>query len=196
MDSTCIHNPQFNSYYIDSVFSKQFQLLKACLNQKNGLRLQDIISFENSNNFVETSLGHFYTVSESIFPKVNKYKFGNPIRFRRIECPVLDGHVEYFFTKRTKKVKLVLFEWSEFKFRKTDLFVKDTTDPKLGRKTFEYKYDYLVKKVSEQLGQQLVIEQEKDSGRHDTKWKNANGICAYLFMFDNYNEIRLAIYKE
>jgi hypothetical protein len=102
----------------------------------------------------------------------------------------------YFFTKRTKKVKLVLFEWSEFKFRKTDLFVKDTTDPKLGRKTFEYKYDYLVKKVSEQLGQQLVIEQEKDSGRHDTKWKNANGICAYLFMFDNYNEIRLAIYKE
>ncbi|HUM53616.1 MAG TPA: hypothetical protein PK431_17480 [Chitinophagales bacterium] len=196
IDSTCLLNPQFDSINNISIFSEQLKLIIKGLSQEKPLLLKEMIEFEKTKNFPESSLGHYYSVSESIFPKIKKYKIGNPIRYRRIECPYLDGHAEYFFTKRTKKVMLVMFEWTEFKPKNVDLFTKDTTDPILVRKIFEVKYNYLIKKITDELGQKLTIDQEKDSGRRDTKWKSANGISVYLFMFDNYNEIQLAIYKE
>ena len=88
---------------------------------------------------------------------------------------------------------MVSFNWETFK--ESNFGINPEINKDASQKFIE-KYDFLVGAVSEILGKPLAIQQEKNSGRIDTKWHSTNGINAYLFRFTNYNEIRLYIYKE
>lgn len=149
--------------------------------------------YENSINSEDVSLGHFQSLGNGIYPNKKEFKFGNPISYRRVECPYFEGKSNYFYTKENKNIRVISFNWKTFK--ESNFGINPKIEKNLNEK-FNSKYDFIVNAVSELLGNPLDIEQEKDSGRIDTKWESVNGINAYLFKFKTFNEIRLYIYKE
>jgi hypothetical protein len=161
--------------------------------KSESFKLDKMLSFEDSIKSEDISLGHFYSLSEGIYPYFNSYKFGNPLQYRRIECPYFDGYSSYFYTKNEKDIKVVSFEWGELKLNGWAGIEGNRTEL---RKVFETQYETIKKIITDVIGLPLTIEQEPDSGRMDSKWKSDSGISAYLFMFENYNEIRLYIYRN
>jgi hypothetical protein len=193
IDSTCIKNAEKNIVFGEQEFKTHLKLVISEFENNKDFELGKMLEYENTINSIDVSLGHFWSLGESIYPNEKGFKFGNPISYRRYECPYFDGKTNYFFTKDDKNIKVVSFNWETFKESNFGISSKIKTD--LNEK-FNSKYDFIVKAVSELLGNPIDIEQEEDSGRIDTKWKSTNGINAYLFKFKTYNEIRLYIYKE
>ncbi len=194
IDSTCIKNAHKNIEFGEQEFKTHLKLAISEFNNNNGnFKLDKMTEYENSMNSEDVSLGHFWSLGKGIYPNEKEFKFGNPISYRRNECPYFEGKSSYFYTKESKNIKVVSFNWETFK--ESNFGANPKIEKDLNEK-FNSKYDFIVTVVSELLGKPLDIEQEKDSGRIDTKWKSLNGIKAYLFKFKTYNEIRLYIYKE
>lgn len=193
IDSTCIKNADKNIAFGEQEFKTHLKLAISEFENNKDFELSKMLEYENSINSSDVSLGHFWSLGEGIYPNEKGFKFGNPISYRRYECPYFDGQTNYFFTKDDKNIKVVSFNWETFK--ESNFGISPEIKTNLSEQ-FNSKYDFIVKAVSELLGNPLNIEQEEDSGRIDTKWKSTNGINAYLFKFKTYNEIRLYIYKE
>ena len=193
IDSTCIKNAEKNIAYGEKEFKTHLKLIVSEFDNNKDFVLGKMLEYEKAINSIDASLGHYWSLGESIYPNKNGFEFGNPISYRRYECPYFDGKTNYFFTKDDKIIKVVSFNWEAFK--ESDFGISPEIEADLNEK-FSSKYDFIVKTVSELLGDPIDIIQEKDSGRIDTKWKSTNGINAYLFKFKTYNEIRLYIYKE
>lgn len=84
-----------------------------------------------------------------------------------------------------------------------DFYEKENHTKKF--KAFHTKYNNLTSKLIKEFGEPISknIEQGKikdETFRDDLKFKRADGMNAYLFMFGNdnngYRQIRLAIYKD
>jgi hypothetical protein len=193
IDSTCIKNANKNIEFGEQEFKKHLDLAISEFNNIEGFELEKMTEYENSINSEDVSLGHFWSLGNGIYPNKKEFKFGNPISYRRVECPYFEGKSNYFYTKENKNIRVVSFNWKTFK--ESNFGINPKIEKNLNEK-FNSKYDFIVNTVSELLGNPLDIEQEKDSGRIDTKWKSVNGINAYLFKFKTFNEIRLYIYKE
>ena len=193
IDSTCIKNADKNIAFGEQEFKTHLKLAISEFENNKNFNLSKMLEYENTINSLDVSLGHFWSLGEGIYTNEKGFEFGNPISYRRYECPYFDGQTDYFFTKEDKDIKVISFNWETFKESNFGINPEIKTD--LSEK-FNSKYEFIVKAVSELLGNPLDIEQEKDSGRIDTKWKSTNGIKAYLFKFKTYNEIRLYIYKE
>jgi hypothetical protein len=193
VDSACIENADKNIKLGEQEFKSSFKSIIQKFEGDNGFKIDELLQYEKSINSKDVSLGHFWSLGEGIYPNKKKYKFGNPFTFKKLECPYFEANTDYFYTKAKGDVKVICFDWSIFEEHdgRADLEIR-----KNGHRKFTEKYDFLVGAVSELLGKPLAIEQEKDSGRIDTKWHSVNGINAYLFRFTNYDEIRLFIYKE
>ena len=193
VDSTCIKNADKNIAFGEQEFKTHLKLAISEFENNKDFGLSKMLEYQNSINSLDVSLGNFWSLGEGIYPNEKGFKFGNPISYRRYECPYFDGQTNYFFTKDDKNIKVVSFNWETFK--ESNFGISPEIKTNLSEQ-FNSKYDFIVKAVSELLGNPLNIEQEEDSGRIDTKWKSTNGINAYLFRFKTYNEIRLYIYKE
>lgn len=193
IDSTCINNSDKNIEFGEKEFSTHLKSVISEFKDNKNFELQKMIEYENSINSEDVSFGHFWSLGEGIYPNEKGFKFGNPISFRRFECPYFEGKSNYFYTKNDEQIKVVSFNWETFK--ESNFGINPAIKNDLKEK-FNNKYDFIVEVVSELFGNPLNIEQEPDSGRIDTKWKSTSGINVYLFIFKNYNEIRLYIYKE
>jgi hypothetical protein len=193
IDSTCIKNADKNIELGEQEFKSYFKSIALKFEGDNDFGIDKLLEYEKSINSKDVSLGYFWSLGESIYPNKKRYKFGNPISFRRVECPYFEVVTDYFYTKKKSDVKVISFNWKTFK--ESD-WGSNAGAIKDGHQKFIEKYDFLVAAVSEVLGEPLAIKQEKDSGRIDTKWHSADGVNAYLFRFTEYDEIRLYIYKE
>ncbi|MFC5626942.1 hypothetical protein [Algoriphagus winogradskyi] len=193
IDSSCIKNKDFNIKYGNELFIKHSNLTINGLKNDNLFELNKLIQFEDSLKTEDISLGNNWGLGESIYPNNNNFTFGNPISYRRLECPYFDGTVNYFYTKKEKSVKVVSYGWKEFK--ESDFPISTNSDSEDKNKAFKEKYDFVLTEISKFLGEPISNETE-DSGRRKTKWKSDDNINAYLFNFSNINEIRLYIFKE
>jgi hypothetical protein len=193
VDSTCIKNADKNIEAGEQEFKSHLKSIILKFNSGDKFPLDSLLNYEKAINAADVSLGYFWSLAESIYPNKKRFKFGNPLSFRRVECPYFEDKVDYFYTKRGSDVKVVSFNWETFKQSNFGIGpeIKDGASKK-----FIEKYNFVVKAVSELLGEPLPIKQEENSGRVDTKWHSRNGISAYLFRFENYNEIRLYVYKK
>jgi len=192
IDSTCIKHADQNIEQGEKEFESHLRSIVLDFKDKIDSKLAKQLAYEKSLNSTDVSLGWFWSLGKDIYPNKKRFKLGNPLSFRRVECPYFEGRVHYFYTKKKRVLRVVEFDWTSFK--------GPVSESAPGIKNFNLKfiekYDDVVKTVSDFLGKSLAIPQEKDSGRVDTKWLSANGINAYLFRFIDYNEIRLFIYKE
>lgn len=193
IDSTCIKKPELSVNYGEKLFKQHLKKVINGLTKKPKFDLKSMISFEDSIKSEDISLGHYYSLGEGIYPFFKNYEFGNPIQFRRVECPYFDGHSSYFYTKNENNIKVAGYEWKEFKLSDWPI---ERIESKELRNAFELKYQSIKEIVSTFLGEPNRITQESNSGRMDTKWKSKEGINAYLFIFDNYNQISLYVYYD
>lgn len=193
IDSTCIKNKDFNIEYGNALFIKHSNLTINKLKNDNLFDLNELLQFEDSLNTEDVSLGHYWSLSEGIYPNNNNFTFGNPISYRRVECPYIEGAVSFFYTKKEKSVKVVSYEWKEFKAN--DFPISNNSNSEDRNKTFTEKYNFVLSEISNVLGEPISNVTE-DSGRRQTKWKSIDNINAYLFNFSSINEIQLYIYKE
>ncbi|HRK80613.1 MAG TPA: hypothetical protein PLZ12_04170 [Saprospiraceae bacterium] len=99
----------------------------------------------------------------------------------------------FFYTKKEKSIKVVSYDWKEFKERDFPISTNSNSEDK--NKAFKAKYDFVLTEISKLLGEPISNVTEED-GRRQTKWKSKGNINAYLFNFSGINEIRLYIYKE
>jgi hypothetical protein len=201
IDSSCIKNKDFNIEYGNELFIKHSNLTINRFKRENLFDLKELLQFEDSLETEDVSLGHYWSLGESIYPNSNNFKFGNPISYRRLECPYFDGTVNFFYTKKKRffnknkkvSVKVVSYGWKEFKGSAFPISSNSNYEDK--NKAFKEKYDFILTEISKLLGEPISNETE-DSGRRQTKWKSKDNINAYLFNFSSINEIRLYIYEE
>lgn len=193
IDSTCLLNPELTVKNGELLFKQNLKKVNSGLLGKKDFKLEKMLSIEDSIQSEDVSLGHFYSLGEGIYPFFKNYKFGNPLRYRRVECPYFDGYSTYFYTKKEKNLKVAGYQWGEFKLSDWPVERVDRTEL---RNAFESKYESIKNIVTEILGQPIPTTDEPNSGRIDTKWKSADGINAYLFMFGNYNEISLYVFRD
>lgn len=192
IDSTCLLNSALIVENGELLFRQHLNKVNAGLISLEPLNLESMLTFEDSINSEDVSLGHYYSLGEGIYPYFKNYTFGNPLQYRRVECPYFDGYSSYFYTKNEKNLKVAGYNWGEFKSGDWS----NRIDRSELRRAFEQKYESIKLIVTEVLGEPLQLTEEPNSGRIDTKWKSSDGINAYLFMFGNYNEIRLYVYRD
>lgn len=193
VDSSCIKNRDINIEYGNALFIKHLNLSVNRFKDDKLFELSELLQFEDSIDTKDVSLGHYWSLGEGIYPNSNNFIFGNPISYRRLECPCFEGMVSYFYTKKEKSIKVVSYEWKEFK--ESDFQISTNSNCEDKKKTFEEKYDFVLTETSNFLGKPISNFTE-DSGSRQTKWKSKDNINAYLFNFSSINEIRLYIYKE
>lgn len=192
IDSICIKNPELNINYGEQEFKIHLEKVITGFNEDKDFKLEGMLNYENSFGFDDVSLGHYWSLGESIYPNERGFKFGNPVSYRRVECPYFEGKSNYFYTTNDKSLKVVSFNWETFKESNfgVNFQIKNEIDD-----VFNKKFEFIFKVVSNFLGDPIENITE-ESGQRKIKWKSEKGINAYLFNFGNYNEIRLYIYKE
>ncbi|OEY71482.1 hypothetical protein [Salegentibacter salarius] len=193
IDSSCIENKEYNIEYGNKLFIDHSALTINRLKSDKSFDLNELLQFEDSLKTEDVSLGHFWSLGEGIYPNSSDFTFGNPISYRRLECPYFDGTTNFFYTKEEKSVKVVSYGWKEFK--KSGFPISENSDSEDKDLAFKEKYDFVLTQISKLLGEPISNVRE-DSGRRKTKWKSKTNMHAYLFNFSNINEIRLYIYKE
>ena len=193
VDSTCILNPELTVANGAQLFRQHFTKVTNKLRVEADFPLETLLSFEDSINSADISPDHYYSLGEGIYPFSDDHKFANPLQFRRTECPYFDGYASYFYTKKQREVKVAGYEWNPFK---PGNWATGRIDQTEMRNAFEQKYRSLKEMVTSILGPPLTLDPEPNSGRIDTRWKSEDGIHAYLFMFEKYNQIRLYVYRD
>ena len=193
IDSSCIKNKDFNIEYGNELFIKHSNLTINRFKSDNLFELKGLLQLEDSLKTEDVSLGHYWSLGESIYPNSNNFTFDNPISYRRLECPYFEGTVNFFYTKKEKSIKVVSYGWKEFK--ESDFPISTNSNSEDKNKAFKEKYDFVLTEINKLLGEPISNETE-DSGRRQTKWKSKDDINAYLFNFSSINEIRLYIHKE
>lgn len=157
IDSTCIKNADKNIALGEQEFKSYFKSIVLKFGGNNKLKIHELIKHEKSINSEDVTLGHFWSLGKNIYPNKERYKFGNPFSFRRVECPYFAGSTDYFYTKVKGNIKVIAFNWETFK--ESNLGV--STKIKDVSQKFTEKYDFLVGSITELLGKPLAIEQEK-----------------------------------
>lgn len=192
IDSTCIKKSNLTIEYGKQEFKTHFEMVISELEKDKVFKLKKMLEYEDSINSEDVSLGHFWSLGERIYPNEREFEFGDPISYRRIECPYFEGKSNYFYTKENKNIKVVSFNWKTFKESNLGINpeIKKDVDDK-----FNEKFEYILKTANGFLGNPVENITDED-GQRKIRWKNEKGINAYLFNFGNYNEINLYVYKE
>lgn len=193
IDSSCIKNKDLNLKHGNELFVKHANLTINRFKSNESFELKELLQFEDSLRTEDVSLGHNWGLGKGIYPNKKNFSFGNPISYRRLECPYFDGKVNFFYTKKEQAMKVVSYAWEEFK-QGNSSFSK-STDSEERNKAFDEKYDFVLAEVSKLLGEPISNITEGD-GRRQTKWKSKENIKAYLFNFTSINKIRLYFYRE
>jgi hypothetical protein len=193
LDSACLKTTAENIKTGEQAFKSYLKYIVLKFESRKKFKINNLLEYEKSINSEDVSLGHFWSLGESIYPNKQRFRFGNPLSFRRVECSYFEGTMDYFYTKAKREVKVISYDSKTFK--KSNFASNKETEKNIYQKFID-KYNFLVGSVSDLLGKPLTIKQEENSGRIDTEWRSKNGIHAYLFRFTTYNEIRLYIYKE
>ncbi|GAA3511840.1 hypothetical protein GCM10022393_26930 [Aquimarina addita] len=192
IDSTCIKNADKNIEFGKQEFKIYLELAISEFDRNKNFELGKMTKYENSINSEDVSLGHFWSLGEGIYPNTKGFKFGDPISYRRIECPYFEGKLNYFYTKENHNIKVISFNWETFNESNFGINPEIKNDVK---NKFDEKFEYLSETINSLLGNPIGNITE-ESGQRKIRWKNEKGINAYLFDFGNHNEIRLYVYKE
>ncbi|OIQ18636.1 MAG: hypothetical protein BM557_06845 [Flavobacterium sp. MedPE-SWcel] len=192
IDSTCINTPTRNIERGEKEFKSHLKSVIKKFENVNEFKLKEMLSYEKSINSEDKSLGHFWSLGNGIYPNKKDFKFGDPLSYRRVECPYFENRVNYFYTKKLNDIKMVSFNWEVFK--ESNMGVNDEISDNIGEK-FKEKFEFIFNTVTRFLNTPIENITDPDGQRH-VRWKNAQGLNAYLFNFSNYAEIRLYIYKE
>lgn len=194
IDSTCFSKPEFDIDYSDKILEQQISILYDEFSDDNGFKIENVIKYEKTINSIDESPGNFNAFTENE-GYIKKKKLAKPLSFNIVECPYLKRETLYFYNKKTKNIKLVLFDWDKYEF--SNFPPKTNYEKSEIEEVLISKQKLIIEKVSQIFGAPINKEPIKVSGRLETEWIAENGIKAktYLFMNRGIYNIRLYIYK-
>ncbi len=195
IDSSCIIKPRFNIENGNDLLVHQIKFLFDSFSNEKGFNIEEVKNYETLIASDETSPGNYdaFTPNEGYIDK--KKLSHKPLRYSIIECPFFERETHYFFNKRNKEVRLVLFDWDNFEYSN---FPPKTNYEKIEMENaLKAKHGFIINNISKIFGEPLNEKPIKVSGRLETGWIAENGIKAktYLFVHKGIYEIRLYIYK-
>ncbi|MBX2923755.1 MAG: hypothetical protein KF746_16245 [Chitinophagaceae bacterium] len=167
------------------------------------LDVKTVIKLEKQKRSKDITPDHLIEIGEGIYPNKSKYILATPKTYEIKEKPNFKVETEYFYGVNDGLVKVILCQWDYLQKNNSNSFKKENYTKK--SKTFQTKFETLTSQLTKEFGEPFSksIEQDKikdKTFRDDYKFKRADGLNAYLFMFGNdnsgYRQIRLAIYKN
>ncbi|WP_188815818.1 hypothetical protein [Hymenobacter cavernae] len=172
-------------------------------NEFGKLDIKTVIQLERQKHSKDITPDHLIGIEEGIYPNKNKYILATPKIYGIKERPNFKLETEYFYAVNDSLVRVILYQWDDLQKKNADFFKEENYTKKF--KAFQDNFDNLSSKLTKEFGEPISknIEQGKikeETFRDDLKFKRADGMNAYLFMFGNdnngYRQIRLAIYKD
>ncbi|MBE8720836.1 hypothetical protein [Sphingobacterium pedocola] len=167
------------------------------------LDIKTAIKLEKQKHSKDITTDYLIGIGEGIYPNKNKYILAIPKTYENKEKPNFKLETEYFYAVNDSLVKVILYQWDDLQKMNADILIEENYTKKF--KAFQTKFDNLISRLTKEFGKPISknIEQGKINDktfRDDLKFKRADGMNAYLFMFGNdnngYRQIRLAIYKD
>lgn len=200
IDTICYSN--YDTSKGNKLFREQMPLiLKIVSNQSKRIEIDQIKTFEDSiNSSVKSNWGY---LNNLLIKKGERYmdgyiksrKIAPPLVFEITECPFFKRNTAYYFTKRKKDIKLILFEW---KLRWVDGW--QSQDYSKISENYQNKYEFLKITLSDFMSIDEYEHPNHESSPHEIIWFKKDDISAKLSLYINerYNDYSLSlhIYKQ
>ncbi|GGE15136.1 hypothetical protein [Sphingobacterium cellulitidis] len=186
---------------LTSCISKQLVVHYKDTFQLDNLHLKTVIKNESRSKDITPK--HKFGLGKNLYPNKKNYVLGIPQIYEIYDKPIFNLKTNYFYSEKDSLVKVILYEWIVVKHKKDDFFEDENYEKNAD--FFQLKFDSLANFLYREFGNPIVknIEHITDSDktyRDDLKFKRADGLNAYLFMFkrniNGYREIRLVVYKD
>ncbi|MFD2968898.1 hypothetical protein [Sphingobacterium bambusae] len=167
------------------------------------LDIQTVVKLERQKHSKDITPERLIGIGEGIYPNINKYVLATPKTYVINETPNFRLETQYFYVATNSMVKVILYQWDYLEKEKSDFIAEKKYTKKF--KVFQAKFDELVTQLTSEFGEPVStnIKQSKvkdETFRDDLRFKRADEMNAYLFMFGNDNsgfrQIRLAVYKD
>jgi hypothetical protein len=197
LDTTC--TSEFDIDKGNILFDEQLGLISDIIFHQANFELDRIKEYEDSIMSIPASSwgwGNELNILDSngrlTGTYINRRKIAQPLVFTLTECPYLEREVAYFFSKKRKDVKFVVFKWSQrwdggWQSRAYHEIECD----------FKSKYEYIRNSLNKTLGSPGDSLTE-DNRRFQTKWQTKEGVIAksYLYMDQYARYLKLYIYLK
>lgn len=196
-DTTCISQLDIDKGNI--LFNEQLSLLSGIISHQEKFEIEKIKKFEDSVMSIPVSSwgwSNELNISDSkgrlTGSYINRKKIVQPLVFKLTECPYLTREVAYFYSKKEKDVKFVVFKWSQrwvggWQSRAyTDI-----------ESDFRSKFEFIGNSLTKTLGSPVdsLIEGNR---RFQTEWQTKEGVTAKSYLYiDQYSRgLKLYIYLK
>lgn len=117
------------------------------------------IDFEKSLNRRAKRISMNVSLSESVYPLINKYKIAQPIIIERKKAGFLPMYAEYFYSEGDSVLRYISYDWQRDKYG--NLFKKQAIWKEESKKLKEYNAEYEIIKAA--LASKLGKPKSQDS---------------------------------
>ncbi|WP_299531218.1 hypothetical protein [Ulvibacterium sp.] len=195
LDTTCYSTLNINQGNI--LLYDQLTFLSELISNQEESAVDKIKKYEDSINSISASswgwgdqLNIVDNNGRKIGEHVNRKKIKDILVFKLTECPYLSREVGYFFSKKDRKLKFVVFKW-----RQRRVSGWRSKDYKNIGDDYRYKYDFLNKYLNLTLGPPTSSLKEENI-RYKNKWLSNKHLSAESNLYiDKYSRtLRLKIY--
>jgi len=195
LDTTCYSTLSINQGNI--LLNDQLTFLSELINNQEKSAVDKIKKYEDSINSISISSwgwGDQLNIVDNNGRKIGEHvkpkKIKDILVFKLTECPYLSREVGYFFSKKDRKLKFVVFKWRQRRVKGWR-----SRDYKNINDDYRSKYEFLNKHLNLSLGpptNSLNIENR----RYKNKWLSNKDLSAESTLYiDQYSRsLRLKIY--
>jgi len=179
VNKTELHSKSARMTNANTLFIERLNLI---LSDLKNLKLSRVEQEEKKWKSYDNTPNHFVGIGDCWNPK--KYPLDTFKSFLTQEDSFMSYTTEYFGTKKNDLVRTVLFEWNESQ-------ELESQSQELAKTTFLKKLNFLENYLTKKVGE--PIKAKNDSGK---SWKTKNGLTIDLTVFEDINQIRLAIFQH
>lgn len=196
IDTTCYSN--FDISKGNKLFKEQLPFVLDIISKtRKKIEINQIKSFEDSiNSLAKSNWGYLNNLlikkdERYMDGYINSRKIAQPLVFEITECPFLKRNTAYYFTKRKKDIKLVMFEW---KLRWVDGW--QSKDYSNISENYTEKYEFLKTTLSEFMSVDKDEHPNHNSDLYEIIWFKKDDVLAKLslYMNEEYNNYSLSLH--
>jgi len=195
LDTTCNNNLDIGKG--NNLLGEQLKCVFDLINSEDKAEIERIKEYEKTIN--STSESNWGWKNELLVNRDGRYfdgyidskKVDQPLVYKVTECPYMKRETGYFFTKRKKDVKLVVFVW---KLRWVGGWQSRAYNSIAG--DFRLKHEFIIKSLSSRIGN--PIETNETSKNIINSWRTKDGveIKSNLFIDKDSFSLKLYVYTK
>lgn len=153
------------------------------------------VDFEKSLNKKSKRISMNVSLSESVYPLINKYKIAQPIIIERKQTGFLPSYAEYFYSEGDSVLRYINYDWERDKYG--NFFKKQTMWKEESKKLVEYnkEYERIKSMLVNQIGKPIiqddkpeVVKSNSNRGDYLTRkavWETEEYYSALTMIFES-----------